>query len=110
MSHSPAPCRRTFVLKVYPGKADEYVRIHNPVWPELSALLSEHGARNYSLHFSRETRQVFGYMELESEERWAAIYENPLYQRWRQAMCRIIESHPDGSPILGRLEEIFHLA
>lgn len=50
------------------GAETECYKRHNPIWPELEKVLKDHGVLNYSLFLHAETRQLFGYAELESEE------------------------------------------
>ena len=69
--------RKAFVLQLHAGQLDEYRRRHNPIWPELAAVLQAHGVHNYSIHLHPQTLQLFGYAEIESEERWAAIAQTP---------------------------------
>ena len=57
--------RKAFVLSVDAGKEAEYERRHRPIWPELEAVLKAHGAHNYSIFLLPETRQLFGYVEIE---------------------------------------------
>ena len=40
---------------------------------ELEDTLKSHGAHNYSIFLLPDTRQLFAYVEIESEARWAAI-------------------------------------
>ena len=47
---------------------EEYEKRRNPIWPESEKVLKDHGVLNYSLFLHAETRQLFGYAELESEE------------------------------------------
>ena len=39
--------RKAFVMQVNPDAHEEYQRRHNPIWPELEAVLKSHGAHNY---------------------------------------------------------------
>lgn len=41
-------------------------------WPELEKVLKDHGVSNYSIFLHPETRQLFGYAEIENEEQWAS--------------------------------------
>jgi L-rhamnose mutarotase len=43
----------------------------------LEKVLKDHGVSNYSIFLHPETRQLFGYAEIESEEQWAAIALGP---------------------------------
>src|SRR5690349_15884966 len=74
--------RKAFVMSVHAGHEVEYERRHRPIWPELERVLKAHGVHNYSIFLHPETRQLFGYVEIEDEARWAAIARTPECQRW----------------------------
>ncbi|VCY69012.1 L-rhamnose mutarotase [Escherichia coli] len=38
--------RKAFVMQVNPDAHEEYQRRHNPIWPELEAVLKSHGANS----------------------------------------------------------------
>jgi L-rhamnose mutarotase len=50
--------RKAFVFQLKPGCREEYERRHNPIWPELAAVLREHGARNYSIFCHEESGKL----------------------------------------------------
>src|SRR5438874_553366 len=62
--------RKALLMKIKPGCREEYERRHNPIWPELQAVLKEHRVSNYSIFLDRRTDQLFGYAEIESDSRW----------------------------------------
>ena len=101
--------RKAFVMSVDPKFHGEYEKRHRPIWPELEATLKEHGAHNYSIHLDAETHTLFAYVEIEDENRWAAIAETEVCQRWWAYMKDIMPSAPDGRPIARDLREVFHL-
>lgn len=101
--------RKAFVLSVDAGHEAEYERRHQPIWQELADTLTAHGARNYSIFLHPETRQLFGYVEIEDEARWEAIADTEVCQRWWRHMADIMPSNPDGSPVGLPLREVFHL-
>jgi L-rhamnose mutarotase len=101
--------RKTFVMSVNAGCEAEYERRHRPIWPELEKVLRDHGAHNYSIHLHPETRQLFGYVEIEDEARWRAVAATPECQRWWQSMCALMPSNADHSPVAVELREVFHL-
>ncbi len=101
--------RKAFVMAVHPGQEIEYERRHRPVWPEMEAILRSHGVHNYSIFLHPETRQLFGYVEIEDESRWQAIAETALCKKWWAHMQEIMPSHPDNRPISQDLKEVFHL-
>lgn len=102
--------RKAFVMSIHPGHETEYERRHRPIWDELAETLRAHGVSNYSIHLHPETRQLFGYAEIESEERWAAIANTEVCRRWWKHMADLMPANPDSSPVSTPLREVFHLA
>lgn len=102
--------RKAFVMSVNPGAEAEYARRHQPIWNELAAVLKEHGVSNYSIFLHPETRQLFGYAEIESEERWEAIANTEVCQRWWKFMSDVMPTNLDASPVSTPLVEVFHLS
>lgn len=100
--------RIAFRMRVHPGQEAEYIRRHNPIWPELEAKLKEHGVRDYSIFLDRATGDLFAYAEVESLERWQAVAETAVCQKWWASMAGLMPSNPDTSPVVGELEEVFH--
>jgi L-rhamnose mutarotase len=101
--------RKAFVMSVHAGKEKEYEHRHNPIWPELEAVLKQHGVHNYSIFLHAETQQLFAYAEIEDETRWQAIARTPECQKWWQHMGDIMPFNPDHSPESAPLREVFHL-
>lgn len=101
--------RKAFVMSVNAGCEEEYERRHQPIWEELAAVLKSHGVHNYSIFLHPETRQLFGYAEIESEERWATIAETEVCRRWWQHMQDVMPANEDASPVSAELREVFHL-
>jgi L-rhamnose mutarotase len=101
--------RRAFVMQVHPDKHAEYERRHRPIWDDLARALSEHGAHNYSIFLHAETSQLFAYVELEDETRWAAIAQTDVCRRWWAFMADVMPTNADSSPQSVALAEVFHL-
>ena len=101
--------RKAFVMTLNPGAEAEYQRRHNPIWPELSAVLKQHGVRSYSIFLHPPTRQLFAYAEIEDEAQWNAIAQTPVCRRWWSYMKEIMPANPDGSPVADALKEVFRL-
>jgi L-rhamnose mutarotase len=101
--------RQAFVMSVNAGQEIEYERRHRPIWPELEAVLKQHGVHNYSIFLLPATRQLFAYAEIEDEARWNAIAQTPECQRWWRHMGDVMPSNPDHSPVAASLKEVFHL-
>ncbi|NQU09634.1 L-rhamnose mutarotase [bacterium] len=102
--------RKAFMMQVHAGHEEEYERRHNPIWPELAAVIKKHGVHNYSIFLDPDSRRLFAYAEIESEERWDAIAQDPVCQKWWASMRDIMPSNPDHSPLARPLREVFHVA
>ena len=101
--------RKAFRMSVHAGREAEYERRHNPIWRELEEALALHGVRSYTIFLDPETRDLFGYVEIESEARWAAIASTDVCRRWWRHMREIMPSNADDSPVASELREVFHL-
>ena len=101
--------RKAFLMHVHPDQHEEYEKRHNPIWPELEATLKDHGVHNYSIFLEPETNQLFGYVEIEDEEKWNSIAETEICQKWWKHMESIMPSNPDSSPVSKELKEVFHI-
>ena len=101
--------RKAFLLRLKPGQQAEYERRHNPIWPELQAVLKAHGVHNYSIFLDGATDELFAYAEIESEERWRQIAQTEVCQRWWAHMQPLMQTNADHSPVALDLQEVFHL-
>lgn len=101
--------RKAFLMTLFPGNEAEYERRHNPIWPELQAVLQQHGVHNYSIFLDRTTNHLFAYAECESEARWQQIASTEVCQRWWAYMKDLMETNEDHSPRALELQEVFHL-
>jgi L-rhamnose mutarotase len=101
--------RKAFVLQLKAGCEAEYVRRHNPIWPELAAVLKAHGVLQYSIHLHADTLQLFEYVEVEDELRWDEISSTAVCQRWWAHMAELMETHDDHRPKAIVLKEVFSL-
>ena len=101
--------RKAFVMSVYPEKRAEYIHRHNPIWPELEAVLREHCVSNYSIFHHPDTHQLFAYAEIQSEEQWQRIADTKVCQEWWAAMQDCMPTDADNSPKSELLSEVFHL-
>lgn len=97
-------------MQVEPAQYDEYIRRHNPIWPELTEVLKAHGVESYSIFLQRATGQLFAYAEVRSLEEWRRIADTEVCQRWWRWMSEIMPSNADFSPVAVECDEVFHLA
>jgi L-rhamnose mutarotase len=101
--------RKAFRMRVNDGAAEEYARRHQPIWKELEDALIAHGVITYSIYLDAATNDLFGYAEIESEERWAAIAGTDVCRRWWAHMRDIMPANDDSSPVSRDLREVFHV-
>ena len=96
-------------MAVTPGHESEYIRRHQPIWPELEATLLEHGVHTYTIFLDRTTSDLFAYVEFVSAERWAAVAQTEVCRRWWAHMRELMPSNADDSPVSTTLDEVFHV-
>jgi L-rhamnose mutarotase len=101
--------RKAFRMSIHPGAAAEYTRRHQPIWAELEAALLAHGVRTYSIFLDPATSDLFGYVELENEDRWAEMARTEVCRRWWAYMRDLMPVNPDDSPVAISLPEVFHI-
>ncbi|MFM2485019.1 L-rhamnose mutarotase [Celerinatantimonas yamalensis] len=102
--------RKASVMSVNVDCHDEYRRRHDEIWPEMAQQLKAHGAHHYSIYLNEATSELFAYVEIEDEQRWLAMADTEVCQRWWAMMCDIMASDPeDHSPIAHELQPIFYL-
>jgi L-rhamnose mutarotase len=103
--------RICFLLKVRPGRIEEYKRRHASVWTEMLDALRATGWHNYSL-FLRSDGLLVGYLETpDFEQARARMQDHPVNARWQAEMAPFFESLEGGAADanMTALEEVFHL-
>lgn len=101
--------RKAFVMQVNADAHEEYQRRHNPIWPELEAVLKAHGAHHYAIYLDAPRNLLFATVEIESEERWNAVASTDVCQRWWKHMRDVMPANPDNSPVSAELKNVFYL-
>jgi len=101
--------RKAFLMSVNPDAHAEYEKRHRPIWDDLAQILKRNGVANYSIFLDEETSQLFGYVEIESEELWNSIAETDECRRWWAYMRDVMPTNDDNSPVSRELKEVFHL-
>lgn len=101
--------KKAIRMKLYPEAKTEYQRRHKELWPEMRQMLKAHGAESYSIFFDPETNELFGYLEIEDEEKWAQVSETEINRKWWAYMKDLMETNSDASPVSVELEQVFEL-
>lgn len=91
--------RYAWKATVKEGCLEEYIRRHNEIWPELTALLKEAGICNYTIY--NVGNDLFGYYECEKGKAFAAKTqaESPIVDRWNEYMKDVMVMEMD--PVTG---------
>ena len=81
--------------RIKPGCKEEYIRRHDAIWPEMSALLKEAGIRNYTIFANGN--ELFGYYECEKGLSYAqrAQAGSAVVDRWNEYMRDVLELEMD---------------
>ena len=90
---------KSFKMHLYEGMAEEYERRHNLLWPEMKDMIHEYGGHNYSIFLDSETNVLYGYIEIEEEEKWAKSADTAINRKWWDYMADIMDTNPDNSPV-----------
>lgn len=103
--------RVCFQLQVRPDRLEEYVRVHEAVWPDMLQAIADAGRRNYSL-FLRDDGLLIGYYETDDEAASAAaLAADPRTAGWeaRAAGFFVELGGARADQSAPTLREVFHL-
>jgi len=100
--------RLAWKARLLPGKKEEYVRLHDQIWPEMTEALNAAGMHNYSIWCIGD--ELFGYIEAEKGIDFALKEQakSEAVLRWNECMkdIMIMETDPStGESVL--LEQVF---
>jgi len=101
--------RKAFRMTVNDGAAAEYERRHRPIWADLEQVLFDHGVRTYTIFLDPATNDLFGYVEVDTDEQWNRIADTEVCRRWWTFMRDVMPANPDHSPVSRELREVFHI-
>jgi L-rhamnose 1-epimerase len=98
-----------FKMMLNSGMEDEYEKRHNELWPEMADMIHEYGGSNYTIFWDKDTNILFGYIEIEDEEKWSKGADTAINRKWWDFMAPVMETNPDNSPVAIDLKNVFHL-
>jgi L-rhamnose mutarotase len=101
--------RVAFKMKLKPGNEAEYTRRHDAIWPDLVEELRAAGIRDYTIYHDPETDILFATQKRTSDNTVASLAEREVMKRWFAHMGDIMDTNPDGSPVMKPLAETFHM-
>jgi L-rhamnose mutarotase len=98
-----------FKMHLYPGRAPEYKKRHDQIWPELAGLLKQCGISDYSIFLDEATHSLFGVFSSQNPEALNKLPDQEIMKKWWAYMSDIMETNPDQSPRSTPLVELFYL-
>lgn len=98
-----------FKMHLHDGMAAEYEKRHSQLWTEMKQMIHEYGGKNYTIFLDQETKDLFGYLEVEDSDRWNQSGETAICRKWWNYMADIMDTNPDDSPVCTDLQQVFHL-
>ena len=98
-----------FTMRLAPGQAEEYQRRHDAIWPELVAELKAAGISDYSIFLDERSHTLFAVLYRTDDHAMDALPDKPVMRRWWDHMADIMDTNPDGSPVVAPLARVFHM-
>lgn len=98
-----------FRMQLKPGTVEEYRRRHDTIWPELSALLTETGIRDYSIFLDEDSLALFAVLRLLPDNTRDTLPDHPVMRRWWDYMAPLMEVEPGNRPVEWPLSLLFHM-
>jgi L-rhamnose mutarotase len=105
--------RMAMVLGLKADAVAEYKRIHAAVWPDVLAMITECGIRNYSIYLKEPENMLFGYWEYHGTDFTAdaaRMAADPKTQEW-WAICMPMQAPLDTrkeGEWWAMMDEVFH--
>lgn len=100
--------RTTWKARLLPGMKEEYIRRHDEIWPEMTAMLNEAGIHNYTIWCVGD--ELFGYYEAEKGIAFAADVQarSAVVDRWNAYMQDVMVTEVDpATGVMYKLEQVF---
>jgi L-rhamnose mutarotase len=99
------------VIRVRPGRLEEYKAYHARVWPEILDLIQECNIRNYSIyHKDGWLFAYFEYVGVDIDADWQKMADNAKNKEWwaiMEPMQEPLETRGEGE-WWADMEEVFH--
>jgi L-rhamnose mutarotase len=84
-----------FALKLRPGKAAEYRKRHDAIWPEMKEMLHASGIVTYEIYLDETTNTLFAHILRRVDHMMPSNRDNPVMKRWRAFMSDVLEMDGD---------------
>lgn len=101
--------RIAFRMTLYPGKAAEYEKRHDEIFPELAQALSDAGVSDYSIWHDPESNHLFGILKRTKDHTMDDLPDAEIVKRWWAHMADIMETDANNVPTQIPLKRVFFL-
>jgi len=98
-----------FTMQLYDGCEEEYKKRHDELWPELARELADAGVRDYVIYLDRSTNTLFASQKVTEHNSADKLPGKEIVRKWWSYMADLMETNPDGSPVVRELVEMFYL-
>lgn len=95
-------------MQLNEGMAAQYTQRHDKIWPELGRILREAGIRDYVIYLDSRSNTLFASHKLTEPNSAASLPSHKIVKKWWAYMADIMETNPDDSPVIYKLEEMFY--
>lgn len=96
-------------MNLFPGRAAEYRKRHDEIFPDLKTALKEAGISDYSIWLDAEACRLFGILTLSDDNAIDRLPDLPVMKRWWTHMRDIMATDADNVPVQIPLKRVFHL-
>jgi L-rhamnose mutarotase len=98
-----------FRMNLFPGKAAEYRKRHDEIFPELAKALKDAGVSDYSIWLDPESNHLFGVLTRADDHSMAELPGTEIVKRWWAHMADIMATDADNVPVQINMKRVFHL-
>jgi L-rhamnose mutarotase len=103
------PEQIAFRMNLFPGKAAEYRKRHDEIYPELAQALKDAGVSDYSIWLDAEANHLFGILTRSDTHTMDALPDTEIVKRWWAFMADIMATDADNVPVQIPLKRVFLL-
>ena len=103
------PHQIAFRMNLFPGRAAEYRKRHDEIFPELAKALKDAGVSDYSIWLDPEANHLFGILTRSDTHRMDALPDTEIVKRWWAFMADITATDADNVPVQIPLKRVFLL-
>ena len=104
------PEKIAFRMNLFPGRAAEYRKRHDEIFPELATALKDAGVSDYSIWLDAESNHLFGILTRSDAHTMDRLPDTEIVKRWWAFMADIMATDADNVPVQIPLKRVFLLS